>query len=184
MHIDRLQILVPAGLAVLSAVNTAGGSELPVELINCRALTSPEARLDCYDQFVDTQKAAPVEEPAGQTAAPSHASTGPRPATAMPEAERAAVQEELFGKNKGEIRDVLAATGVEELDQIEATIARIDKTASGKTVITLDNGQVWLQTDSRRVRLSEEDKITIHRASFGSYMLRKEDTVLRVKRIS
>lgn len=184
MHINRLQILVPAGFAVLTAVSIAGGTELPAALIDCRALTSPEARLDCYDQFVDTLKAAPVETLAGQAAAPSHASTGPRAATAMPEAERAAVQEDLFGKNKGEIRDILAATGVEELDQIEATIARIDKKANGKTVITLDNGQVWLQTDSRRVRFSEEDKITIHRVSFGSYMLRTEEKVMRVKRIS
>ena len=184
MHINRLQILVPAGFAVLTAVSIAGGTELPAELIDCRALTSPEARLDCYDQFVDIQKAAPLEALSGQTAAPGHASTGQTAATAMPEAERAAVQEDLFGKNKGEIRDVLAATGIEELDQMEATIARIDKTASGKIVITLDNGQVWLQTDNRRVRLSEQDKITIHRASFGSYMLRTEDKVLRVKRIS
>lgn len=182
MFKSRLQILVPAGLATLSAASIAGGSELPAELVNCRALTSPEARLDCYDQFIDTQKAAPAE--AVETATPTQASTAPRAAAAMPEAERAAIQLDLFGKNKGEIRDILAATGIEELDQIEATIARIDKNASGKIVITLDNGQVWLQTDSRRVRLSKEEKITIHRAGFGSYMLRTEEKVMRVKRIS
>jgi hypothetical protein len=36
----RLELIVPAGVAVLSVAMIAGGAELPAELIDCRALTS------------------------------------------------------------------------------------------------------------------------------------------------
>ncbi|MCH8336789.1 MAG: hypothetical protein IIC61_12985 [Proteobacteria bacterium] len=94
-------------------------------------------------------------------------------------------REELFGKDGAEIRkSIRDATGEEELDQIEATVAEVRKSASGQAVITLDNGQVWLQTESTKARISVNDKVTIRRRSFGSYSLYNKKTAIRVKRIS
>jgi len=94
-------------------------------------------------------------------------------------------QENLFGKDEVEMwKSVQEATGTEEIDRIEARIVEIRNSASGKAVITLDNGQVWMQTESSRARLSVNDKVTIRRRSFGSYMLHNKKTAIRVKRIS
>ncbi len=94
-------------------------------------------------------------------------------------------QEDLFGKGEAELRQsVQEATNTKEIDRIEATVVEIRKSASGKAIITLDNGQVWMQSDSTKARVSVNDKVTIRRRSFGSYSLYSTKTSIRVKLIS
>ncbi len=94
-------------------------------------------------------------------------------------------QEDLFGKGEAELRkSVQKATDTKEIGRIEAIVVEVHKSASGKAVITLDNGQVWKQSDSSRARLSVNDKVTIRRRSFGSYSLYSTTTSIRVKLIS
>ncbi len=94
-------------------------------------------------------------------------------------------QEDLFGKGEAELRkSVQEATDTKEIDRIETIVVAVHKSASGKAVITLDNGQVWKQSDSSRARLSVNDKVTIRRRSFGSYSLYSTKTSIRVKLIS
>jgi hypothetical protein len=94
-------------------------------------------------------------------------------------------QEDLFGQGETELRkSVQEATDTKKIDRIEAIVVEIDKSASGKVVITLDNSQVWKQSDNSRARLSVNDKVTIRRRSFGSYSLYSSKTSIRVKRIS
>ena len=187
MLIHRLRLYVPTSVVVLSVVKIAGGAELPTELIDCRALTSSVARLDCYDQLVDAQTASPGQaamRPTAQNPAPV-APTAATAATATVESEPNLSQEELFGKGETKIREAVQdATGAEEIDRIEARVAEVRKTTNGRAVITLDNGQVWIQTESSRTRLAVNDKVTIRRRSFGSYMLYNKNTAIRVKRIS
>ncbi len=187
----RLKLFVPASVVVLSVVTIAGGAELPVELLDCRPLTSAVERLDCYDQAVDAHTPSPSQAAKPQTAenpapvAPAAAVA----ATAASEPVRSSgpelSQENLFGKGEAELRQsVQEATNTKEIDQIEATVVEIRKSASGKAIITLDNGQVWIQSDSTRARVSVNDKVTIRRRSFGSYSLYSTKTSIRVKRIS
>ncbi len=94
-------------------------------------------------------------------------------------------QEDLFGQGETEMRkSVREATGTKAIDRIEAIVVELYKSASGKAVITLDNGQVWKQSESSRARVSVDDKVTIRRRSFGSYTLYNKKTSIRVKRIS
>ncbi len=94
-------------------------------------------------------------------------------------------QEDLFGQGETEIRkSVQEATDTKEIDRIEAVVVEVYKSASGKAVITLDNGQVWKQSDSSRTHLSDNDKVTIRRRAFGSYTLFNKKNSIRVKRIS
>ena len=94
-------------------------------------------------------------------------------------------QKNIFGQGETELRKaVQEATDTKEIDRIEAIVVEVHKSASGKAVITLDNGQVWKQSDSSRARLSVNDKVTIRRRSFGSYSLYSTKTSIRVKRIS
>jgi hypothetical protein len=184
MLIDCLKLLVYASIVVLSAVELAGGAELPTELTDCRALTSATQRLDCYDQFIDAQGISPNQAPIRQTTDKA-APVEPAAATATEESEPKLSQEDIFGKGETERRkSVQDATDTKEIDQIEATVAEVRKSASGQAVITLDNGQVWLQTESSRARISVNDKVTIRRRSFGSYTLYNKKTAIRVKRIS
>jgi hypothetical protein len=184
MPIDRLKPLFPAGFLVLS-VAQAAGAELPDELIDCRALSSAVARLDCYDQLVDAGIAS-----TNQTTGP-RAAEEPAPATAITTAPNAQTradisQEDLFGKNEAEIRKSVQQVAGTEIEHIEARVTKVRTSGTGKAVITLDNGQVWIQIDSSRARLSGDDKVTIRRASLGSFMLYSESTktTMRVKRIS
>ena len=180
----RLKLFVPASVAILSVAKIAGGAELPTELIDCRALTSSVARLDCYDQLVDEHAASPnqaVERRMTDDPAP----VVPAAAAATAASEAKLSQEDLFGKGETELRkSVQEATDTKEIDRIEAIIVEVRKSASGKAIITLDNGQVWKQSDSSRTHLSVNDKVTIRRRSFGSHTLYNKKTSIRVKRIS
>ncbi len=57
----------------------------------------------------------------------------------------------------------------------------------GYIQFTLENGEIWQQTEAERVRLgkAEPDMLTIKKASFGSFLARVNDkgTSIRVKRI-
>ena len=182
MLIHHLKLFVPASMVVLSVIRIAGGAELPSELIDCRVLSSSAARLDCYDQFVDAHTAAP-NQASGHQAVEDPAPVAPTAATATAESEPKPSQEDLFGKRKTTTqKSVQEATGTKEIDRIEATVTEVRETESGKAVITLDNGQVWIQIDSSRSRFDANDKVTIRRRSFGSYMLYNKNTAIRVRR--
>jgi hypothetical protein len=187
-----LKVLFPVCVFALSATQTSSGAGLRQDLIDCRETASSAARLDCYDRLADAHTASPgdsVDIGTDEIDAPADA-TAPAAAVTAAEAATPAVmvsQEELFGKSGAEVRkSVQEATDTEEVDEIAARISKIRKSGSGYLVITLDNGQVWKQTDSSRLRLSDNDVVTIHRAALGSFMLRKADgkTTMRVKRIS
>ncbi len=138
MLTNRLKLFVPASIVVLSVAKIAGGAELPTELIDCRAVTSSVARLDCYDQLVDAHAAAP-----SQVAKPR---TTENPAPIAPTATAAATtasepvlssgpklsQEDIFGQSGTELRkSVQEATDTEEIDRIEAIVVEVHKSASG-----------------------------------------------------
>ena len=67
------------------------------------------------------------------------------------------------------------------INQIQATINKIEKTPYGKLVITLDNEQVWRQTDSTRLNLRKNNVIIIERAAFGSFFISKENANKRIR---
>jgi len=189
MLIDRLKLFVTASVLALSVAQTAGGAELADALIDCRALASAVARLDCYDQLADTQTATTNQATQTGTverAAPTAAAIETA-ATATMESTADASQEAFFGKNEAEIRkSARESAGTTEIDQMDARVSEVRKSATGKAIITLDNGQVWKQIDSSRLRLSSDDQVTIRRASLGSFMLYKtgSKSLMRVKRIS
>ncbi len=186
----RLKLFVPASVVVLSVAKIAGGAELPTELIDCRALTSSVARLDCYDQAIDAYVASPspaAERRTAENPAPVAPAAAAATAASEPVLSSGPVlsQEDLFGQGETEMRKSLQeATDTKEIDRIEAVVVEVYKSASGKAVITLDNGQVWKQSDASRTHLSVNDKVTIRRRSFGSYTLFNKKNSIRVKRIS
>ena len=189
MPINRLKCFVNASVLALFITQTAVAAELADTLIECRALPSAVARLDCYDQLADAQTATTNQATKTGTvkrAAPA-ATVAEAAATVTVEPMASTSQEAVFGKNEAEIlKSAQEVVGTTEIDQMDARVLEVRKSATGKAVITLDNGQVWKQIDSSNLRLSDDDRVTIRRASLGSFMLRKTDgkVLMRVKRIS
>ena len=56
---------------------------------------------------------------------------------------------------------------------------------NGVFVVTLDNGQVWLQSErDSRVQLAPKDAVTLRRATLGSWLLSGEQGIAaRVRRL-
>ena len=72
----------------------------------------------------------------------------------------------------------------EEADPVLVTA--VTKSSTGKLTITLENGQVWRQNDSKTFRLSAGDAVFVRSKSLGSFVLSKESSSrsIRVKRIN
>ncbi len=175
----RLKLLFPTCILAFITTQVASSAELLQVLIDCRALPSAVARLDCYDQLVDAHAGSTNQAPRTKTAEQVE------PSAAEPIGDIS--HETLFGKTEGEVRkSVEEATGSRNIDRIESRVSKIRTSNTGQAIITLENGQVWKQTDSSTLRLSDHDDVIIRRAIFGSYRLTKSghNRPMRVKRIS
>jgi len=64
-----------------------------------------------------------------------------------------------------------------EPQSISATIAKVRRTAFGKIVVTLDNGQVWRETDGSNYRgpIRVGNEVIISQRRFGGYQMKIED---------
>jgi hypothetical protein len=152
-----------------SAPSTDQGSNsillLPVLLILvCQAAAAPDWRT-CLELGDDRQRLACYD---------NHARRLVETGTAAPEREAPAA----FG--------LQPTTPAWQLDAIESRIVHIKNLAHGRRQITLKNGQVWKQLESRsRPRLEPGVQVRIRRAALGSFLLSRPDTggALRVKRI-
>ena len=192
MILYRPTLILIAGTCAFTSAALAGAAELPQTITDCREINSAVARLDCYDGAVDAQQSL-ADEPPAEVVAPVAAATSTAgtsaaaSSTGVTEAATEMSPEALFGKNVVEVqKTVQEATGTKDIDRLESLVSKIRISASGKAIITLDNGQVWTQVDSSRLRLSGYDRVVIRKASMGSFMLTKvgSKTTMRVKRIS
>jgi hypothetical protein len=73
--------------------------------------------------------------------------------------------EDDFGRDKSK---------VEPLAFIVAKVEKIEKNRQGKRLFTLDNGQLWAETDRDRLRIRKGQQVIIERGAFGSYNLKRE----------
>ena len=135
-------------------------------LLQCRQIEDTEERVSCYDNIVDSRSSAASSEGHDKDAVPSAQS--------------------LFGTNDTEARQIVETTlAIEQIDEIEATVAEARESAGEKLIVTLDNGQVWRQLDNKRLHLESGDAVIVRKASFGSFLLEKQtgSRSIRVKRI-
>ena len=77
-----------------------------------------------------------------------------------------------------------------ELEQIVATVKELSRTARGRALFVLDNGQTWRQLDADDAQVAEPAagramKVTIARGFLGNYTLTIEgrNGLIRVRRI-
>jgi hypothetical protein len=174
-----MRVVFLAAAMVLGAPFLAGASEAQESEIDkihaCSAITDAGQRLACFDATVAAMKQA---QAAGDVSVVS----------------RAQIQQ--AGKNSfglGPTAQASAMAGVAtaaepppEPDHVAVTIVSAKKRENGKFRFTLDDGQIWDQTDTVSLRMlpSEPFQGEIRRAALGSFMLKPADKpAVRVKRV-
>ncbi len=145
---------------------------LYTDLIACKDIADPTARLACFDEKVTALETA-------------------QSTNQVVIADREQVREArqgLFGLSLPRIK-LFGGDGDEgdQIEQIEGVVKSARRLRSGKWQIELEDGAVWLQTDSPRSSMRDPkagDSIVIKRAALGSYMAKiKDGRGFRVKRI-
>jgi hypothetical protein len=133
-------------------------------------------RVACYDELF-----GPPVAPAVSSAPPAPVSKAP-PAAAVAAPVTGAAAAAVAAPTPAQSSSV-ADLGVpeqvkrrEEVESIDARVTGVRTNNAGMTVVTLDNGQVWTQSDPNdglRVRVGDE--VRIRRAALGSYKLTVPD---------
>ncbi len=154
------------------AANATAGS-----LQQCRAITDAAARLLCYDQLVD---AAAVPTSAAAVAPTVPVSPAVTTSEAAPVAASVSVQnrdEALFGTSGETIESAIADLTV----QVKA----VAQDSRQKLLLTMSNGQRWLQLDQAFLKVSAGDSCVISSGVFGSFTLKCQQgrKAIKVKRL-
>ena len=136
-------------------------------LQRCAKINSAEQRLACYDQLAQRQAAKGLK----QAAKPQKQQKQQK--------QRTASATEQFGIEHKSRAD-------EDLNKITVAIKSRRKGPYGKWVITLENGQVWKQTDAGGFfGWDEDDTYFIERGAFNSFFFGREgvNRRFRVQRV-
>jgi hypothetical protein len=90
-----------------------------------------------------------------------------------------------FGLTKWTKRNLDPEAAKAAPQRITARVRQVGQQRDGRFVITLDNDQVWLQSETMsRARVAVDDEVTIREASLGSFLLvTVNDVATRVRRV-
>ena len=168
----RARVVVCALTLSGAGVVPAQGSPpdpLPAQLKHCASMTVAPARLACYDALAGSPALNPVTPPtpdasSGATpvgvAAPAHvAAPGVSPAPSDTE----------FGVHNGPLEAKRITPQREK--RLLAVVSNISNRPHGELVVTLDNGQVWVQLEPSTYPLKPGDHVEIDVGALGSYVL-------------
>ena len=148
---------------------------------SCAAIDDPVERLSCYDTLTgrlpaDTHKANIKVPDAVDPVTPGAEAVKPAVTSVEPKYDA----EALFGLTEKQ------KPKEEKLDELQIRWTKRKKDGFGKWVITLENGQVWQQTDSRRFSFVDpEHRVVIYPGVLGSFFMGEPERKngIRVKRI-
>ena len=146
-------VLACFGSGILSA--QAAELTLQQKIEKCRTITSDQDRLTCYDVIGVSESSYSREEPFGK-----------------PEVEepRMSSPEASFGAER--VDKSPAEKEASEVQSITSKVTKVVWSPRKQFAVYLDNGQIWMQKDSQRVRLPEgEFEVTIEKGALGSYRM-------------
>lgn len=131
-------------------------------------------RLACYDAAVGRLKAA---EDAGEI-------------TTITREEVENVQRDTFGLSFPSLPAIaLPRLGGDrdddgQIDSLTVAVSKIERNAFDKAVITLENGQVWLQTEGGMFSIRGIEEAEVQRAALGSFRMKLDGgRAFRVRRL-
>jgi hypothetical protein len=177
-------------VAGVAPVQASTPDPLPAQLKHCASLTDAGIRLACYDALAGSSASNTVtaQAPAGSSSAPSSgvtatagaaatagtaAKAGAAATTGAPAAVGVAAppaaREFEFGVHNGPLEAKLITPQREK--RLLAVVSGISNRPRGELVVTLDNGQVWVQLEATRYPLKTGDHVEIDVGALGSYVL-------------
>jgi hypothetical protein len=158
--------LAAAGMA---PVQGSTPDPLPAQLKHCASLTVASARLACYDALAGSSASNQVAPPT--PAGSSSAATAGTAATAGIAASGAppAPSDMEFGVHNGPLETKRITPQREK--RLLAVVSAVSNRPRGELVVTLDNGQVWVQIEPANYPLKPGDHVEIDVAALGSYVL-------------
>jgi len=171
-------ILLPMVVMGFAAPLAGAQDDQPIStqaIYACAEITEDVERLACYDETVGRFEAA---EAAGEV-------------TTISKSEVEEIKKDSFGFALPSIpRIVMPKFGdgdKEALDSVTIAVTEVERLRYDNLRVTLENGQVWEQTDGKRVQFSKRlgvDSAKITRAAFGSFKMKLDNGVsFRVKRL-
>lgn len=128
----------------------------PTTFEECAKVQRDEERLACYDEIANSQFPDTVKK----------------------------MREAREIKKKKDFGLFLPGPG-QELDKVEITFVGIRKNPYGKTVLTTEDGQVWVQTDNKSVTYKSPISGVIKEGLMGSYLFSPhgKERAIKVERI-
>jgi hypothetical protein len=137
------------------------------ELLLCAKSNENLQRLACYDTVINKNiNSHPEKHKVQQQASLQVATTE--------QVDNAKQQQAEFGQeNQPDSKDIIS--------QIQATVIKTKKAPRGELIISLDNGQVWRQTDSTHLKLRKDNLVIIERGALGSFFIGKENSNKRIR---
>ncbi|MEI9964875.1 MAG: hypothetical protein WDM92_09305 [Caulobacteraceae bacterium] len=160
-----LAALAAAWPAAAAKVSEQKRAAVLQAVVDCRALTDRDKRLDCFDAAAAKLDEA---EAAGQV-------------VVVDRDQARQVRREVFGLAlpsldifEGAARGPASAANQDDIDRVTDTVKRAWMTGDGKWVVELDGGAVWRQIDSEVLGRDPRpgSKVEIRRASLGSFFLK------------
>lgn len=166
----RKLVILGAAFAMSRALIAAGADPSAASLQGCANITGDAERLACYDRMArgGQNPAAPQAAPAVPPRAVTPATSPPSvaaPTAVAPAAVPAAPPKQSFGQYSAEHPAVAVAT------TLEAVVVAMGKSPAGRMTVQLEGG-AWWELDSADPLLAVGDKVTITRATLGSYLLK------------
>ena len=168
-------IVIAGGLLVADAHAQEPKPVSTQAIYACAEIADDMARLACYDESVGRLEAA---EAAGEV-------------TTISKAEVEEIERDSFGFSLPSIaRNVLPKFGndeAEKLQEVVFAVESINRRSNDKIRITLENGQVWDQSDDKWVYYSKKngaESAEIKRAALGSFKMKLDGgRAFRVQRV-
>lgn len=155
--------ILSSAFVVCAFAASASASE-PVRH-SCAVVADDVERLNCYD---------------AEFGRPEPAVAPPRPA-----AVRGVSAEAEFGLSKWTKRNLDPEAAKAAPQRITARVRQVGRQRDGRFIVTLDNDQVWMQSETMsRAGVAVDDTVTIREASLGSFLLvTTNDVATRVRRV-
>jgi len=150
-------------------LSISAAEPLPPGLIACMIEKNDMLRLQCFDR--QTEALASTNADMSKNA----------PANQVP----ALTAEQKFGMRGELARKAHEQSGESAKSQIlKAQIVGVSERARGELVITLDNGQIWAQTQASFARVKPTDTVTIEQGVLGAFILSTSThSSMKVRRI-
>src|SRR5882672_3578351 len=124
----QIRVLAFISIFVAGAAHADAKADTSAEIARCAGIVDSAARLKCFDAAAPRTNGAPAAQP--PTQAPGRDGLGFSPP-------QGAATVEDFGK----------PAPLPKITQMTATVVELARSARGRPIFILDNGQVWRQID-------------------------------------